>query len=394
MKHLVVLHPVAEYTLKRMLDACDRRGWRLSIVTIESSTVGGDGSRLHRWIRVPELNDEPADLRRCVEGMQIDAVVPGNEFAVVASDVLARALGLAGNDPRQMQAARDKVLMREAFAVAGVPQPAVIATLSSLEEASTFDWAHVRFPIIVKPVNMAMSLFVRLCHSPAEVQENIERMFQFTKSRLTNYRFAPRAVVEEYVEGPEYSLECVVEDGKLLAMYPTRKFVSPLPSCFETGHVNAAPFDAGLTERLCDAAQRVAHAWQLSTGVMHVELKIVAGRIAIIEAGCRIAGCHISELVEGRYGVSFEEVLLSQRLGLSAKKLVDVTHQDEFLGIRFIFPQSVHRQPAGDRVRVVQYSLDLNQPISGDPYSVNQRLGYCMIAGTDHAALCDFIGSP
>lgn len=393
MKHILVLHPVAEYTLNRMLDACERRGWKLSIATIDSSTVGGNGTRLHRWLRVPELNDEPADLLRSVEGLHFDAVVAGNEFAVIAADVLAKELGLVGNDPERIKASRDKRLMREVFAQAGVPQPIVIGTVSSLDEAYALDWSRVVFPVIVKPVNMAMSLFVRLCRSQEEVTENLVRMFNFKKSRLTNYLFTASAIIEEFADGQEYSLECVVEDGAVVALYPTKKFVSQLPSCFEIGHVNSVPFNSDQSVALNQIANGVASSWGLASGIMHVELKVCGTTIKVIEAGCRIAGCHISELVEGRYGVSLEEVLLSHRLGLSARSLIGAPPSEDYFGIRFYFPQSQRLHPAGDALKEVAFHYSPDQPTSGDPFSVNQRLGHCIVASPDHADICEFIGA-
>ena len=390
-QHILVLHPVADYTLRRMLDACDRRGWELSIATIQSATIGENHPRLCRWLRVPELNDDPRDLLRSVEGVSVNAVVAGNEFAVVAADVLAKSLGLVGNDPRHMEAARDKRRMREAFAQAGVPQPNIIKTISSLEEARTVNWGEVQFPVIVKPVNMAMSLFVRLCATPEQALDNIDRMFAFTKSRLTNYKFTPQAIVEEFAQGPEYSLECIVENGDVIALYATQKFVSALPSCFETGHANAAPFAADIAHTLQGVAERVARSWQLANGVMHIELKLNAGHVKVIEAGCRIAGCHISELVEGRYGVSFEEVVLAQRLGLSVRQLVAVEPKDEFYGIKFFFPQSQQLHPADNALREVEFQHSPDQAVTGDDYSVNQRQGYNLVASKNQRLIGSFV---
>ena len=392
MKHILVLHPVAEYTLCRMLDACDRRGWKLSIMTIASSMVGGDGTRLHHWLRIPELNDDPEQLRRSVAGMKFDAIVPGNEFAVIAADVLAHELGLPGNDLQAILASRDKRLMRIAFEAAGVPQPKVVATFDSLEQAQAFNWSQVKFPLIVKPVNMAMSLFVRLCHTPIEILQNLERMFLFKKSKLTNYAFTPQAILEEFADGQEYSLECIVEDGVVIALYPTLKFVSPPPSCFEVGHMNAAIEDAALYASILDAAQRVALSWELAAGVMHVELKIGDSGIKVIEAGCRIAGDHVSEVVEGRYGVSFEEVLLCQRLGLSVRNLLTAPASKDYYGIKFHFPQTVLLRPMHG-LREVQCHASPDQSVSGDSWSVNQRLGYCMCASVDYRLLREFVGS-
>jgi biotin carboxylase len=376
-----------------MLDVCERHGWKLSIMTITSSTVGGDGKRLHSWLRVPELNDDPAELRRSVAGLEFDAIVAGNEFAVIAAEVLANELGLPSNDPRKILASRDKRLMRNAFEAAGVPQPKVVAIFNSLEQAQAFDWSQVKFPLIVKPVNMAMSLFVQLCHSPDEILQNLECMFRFKKSKLTNYAFTSQAIVEEFADGLEYSLECIVENKEVIAMYPTRKFVSPLPSCFEIGHVNAEITDNAQRALLLDTVQRIALSWQLTSGVMHVELKVGLSEIKVIEAGCRIAGDHLSELVEGRYGISFEEVLLYQRAGLSVRNLVSAAvRSKDYYGIKFLFPQTKLLKPTTP-LREIKFDFSPNQNVSGEKWSVNQRLGYCICASPNYTQLCEFADS-
>lgn len=113
--HVLLLHPVAEWSLKRVAAVCDREGWQLTIVTIESSMVGEDLTTLHEWIRVPALSDSPAELLSQIGRRRFDAVAAGNEFAVIAADVLARELGLYHNDVDTMRASRNKALMREVF---------------------------------------------------------------------------------------------------------------------------------------------------------------------------------------------------------------------------------------------------------------------------------------
>jgi biotin carboxylase len=53
----------------------------------------------------------------------LDAVVGVDDAGVLAAACAARRLGLPHNDPRAVGATRDKAVMREALAAAGVPQP-------------------------------------------------------------------------------------------------------------------------------------------------------------------------------------------------------------------------------------------------------------------------------
>ncbi|MFF1448652.1 hypothetical protein ACFVYF_10930, partial [Streptomyces sp. NPDC058274] len=150
--HFLLLHPVAEWSLERVAEVCDREGWQLTIVTIESSTVGDDVTTLHEWIRVPALSDSPGELLSQIGARRFDAVAAGNEFAVIAADVLARELGLYHNDVDTIRASRNKALMREVFEELRVPQPRTIARLSSAEDTLAKDMENVEIHRIVKTV--------------------------------------------------------------------------------------------------------------------------------------------------------------------------------------------------------------------------------------------------
>lgn len=385
---ILLLHPVSDWSLERVAEICAREGWLLTIATIESATIGEQVPTLHEWIKVPALTDEPRELLAQIGSRRFDAVVAGNEFAVVAADVLARELGLHHNDVDKIRASRNKPLMREAFARHAVPQPGVIARFASLEESRGFDWESVSFPVIVKPIDMAMSLFVRRCESRAEVEETMARMVDFKRSRLTNYVFAPGALVEEFAQGPEFSIECVVQDGTVVAYCFTRKFVAPLPSCYEIAHLTGEDIPERHRGDLLAACENIAAGWGLVRGVMHVEFKMTDEQLSVIEAGARPPGDHVPELVELQHGFSLEEAFLYSRLGLDWKA-PDRPHRDRDVwhGIRFEFEErSVVPCPQSAEVLRAENSPD-GIVAGAEPFSVNSRTGYALVRGTSFADL-------
>jgi biotin carboxylase len=389
---ILLLHPVSDWSLDRIAEICDRERWLLTIATIESSTIGDRVPTLHEWIRVPALTDDPRELLAQIGSRRFDAVVAGNEFAVIAADVLARELGLHHNDVDGIRASRNKPLMREAFERHGVPQPRTIARFASLEESRGFDWESVSFPVIVKPIDMAMSLFVRKCGSREEVEETIARMLDFKLSRLTNYVFTAGALVEEYAEGPEFSIECVVQDGMLAAHSFTRKYVSPLPSCYEIGHLSGGEIPERHRSGLLAACEKIAAGWGLARGVMHVEFKMTDEKLSVIEAGARPAGDHVPELVELQHGFSLEEAFLYSRLGLDWKA-PDRPQRDRDVwhAIRFEYAErSVAARP--ESVEVVRAENSLDGIVAGaEPFSVNSRTGYRLVRSTSLAELDDYL---
>ncbi len=388
--HVLLLHPVSDWSLERIAAVCDRHGWRLTIETIESSTIGDGIPTLHEWIRVPALTDDPQELLAQIGSRRFDAVVAGNEFAVIAADVLAKELGTYHNDVEKIRASRNKPLMREAFQRHGVPQPQVIATFASLEQSREFDWASVAFPVVVKPIDMAMSLFVRRCESREEVEETIALMLGFTRSRLTNYAFTAGALVEEYAEGPEFSIECVVQGGAVVAHSFTQKFVSPLPSCYEVGHITGSEIPLRHRSTLLTACTSIATAWGLVSGTMHVEFKMTDERVSVIEGGARPPGDHVPEMIELQHGFSMEEAFLHCRLGLDWT-VPDRPHRDREVwhAIRFDFDERpVATCPPS--VEVLRSESSREGVVAGAaPFSVNSRTGYSLLRS---ASLADLDG--
>ncbi|MFF2522499.1 ATP-grasp domain-containing protein [Streptomyces liangshanensis] len=389
---ILLLHPVSSWSLDRVAAVCDREDWRLTIVTIGSSTVGDGTPGLHEWIRVPELTNSPRDLLAQIGARRYDAVVAGNEFAVIAADVLARELGLYHNDVTRIRASRDKSLMREAFARHDIPQPRVITRLGSVEESRAFPWETVSFPVIVKPIDMAMSLFVRKCHTRAEVEATLAKMLDFKKSRLTNLAYTAGALVEEFADGPEFSLECVVRDERIVAHALTRKFLSAPPACHEVGHVSGDEIPVRHRRDLLDAAERIASAWGMAQGVMHVEFKMDAERIRVIEAAARPVGGHVPEIVELQHGLHLEEAFLHARLGLGWKAPEPAQGPTRH-GIRFHFAERTETaRPEG--VEVVHAVHDDGNTVPGaEPFSVNRRLGHSVLRGESADDLATYIGA-
>jgi biotin carboxylase len=284
----------------------------------------------------------------------------------------------------------------------------LIAQLDSLEAFRAFDWARATFPVIVKPVDMAMSLFVRKCNKPREIEQNLTEIFAFRRSRLTNYPFTAAGLIEECVDGPEYSLEALIEDGRLMRRFLTQKFVSPPPGCYEVGHISGSDLPVRHAALLDDTCQRIAACWGMRHGVMHVEFKMTDTQVWIIEAAARPAGDHIPELVEACHGVSLEEAFMRLRAGLpwraqEASPPQKVSHASKpaarssyptWVGIRFAFPERPAvphvAQTAGLEILAV-HDHPHDALANADTWSVNQRTGYVIARSTSLDSLADFI---
>jgi biotin carboxylase len=387
------MHPIADWSVSRIAQLCEVNRWQLTIITIGSSNVGDGISNLHEWLRVDDLSEELPVLLEQIGTRRFDVVIPGNEFAVVAAELLAEWLGIYHNDVNKIKLARDKALMREAFDVARIPQPAVRARVASMSECRALDWAQIPLPVIVKPVDMASSLFVRKCNTIEEVERTVEQILGFKRSMITNYDFQCQALIEEFVEGPEFSLECVVEHGVLRQRILTKKFVSPFPGCFEIGHISGVEVPPKHVDMLNQLSEKIAAIWGMPNGIMHIEFKMTDERLWVIEAAARVPGCRIPQLVQMRHGVQIEDTFIRLRAGLPWKPLTASTDaQEEWVGIRFSFPERA-APVVTPRIQILQEHHDGDHVMDGaDAFSVDRRSGFMFARSDSFEELCRFIG--
>ncbi|MCC3772271.1 ATP-grasp domain-containing protein [Streptomyces sp. UNOC14_S4] len=240
-------------------------------------------------------------------------IVPGFEFYVGTAARLAARLGLPGLPVDSVEALRDKAVMREAAEAAGlrVPRYAEATEAHELADAA----AHVGFPAVLKPTRSAGSIHVTRVDTPDELRGAYERLRGDTRLDMGRDLTGP-VLLEEYVAGPEVSVEGYVLDGQVTVVSVTSKLLGPEPCFVEVGmvvqHELEPPVRAAVEAYVTD----VCRALGLTLGPFHCELRIPDGEPVLIEIGARLAGLCIPQLVELVTGVSLARVMLAAFTGL------------------------------------------------------------------------------
>ncbi|MET9346250.1 ATP-grasp domain-containing protein [Streptomyces termitum] len=238
-------------------------------------------------------------------------VVAGFEYAVPEAAELARILGLPALGAPAAEAVRQKDAMRRRCEERGVPFPRSVTVGPASPDA-----CPLPFPVVVKPVDCGGSLMVSLCRDQEE----------YARARAVvhgpgevKYHPSPRriALVEEYVEGPEFSLDGWVDAAGPHLASVTTKFLSAEPDFFETGHIATAPGHSPHGEVLERFARHVVDAFDLTVGPFHIETRIDRARgPVLIEVGARLAGDNIPELVLAGPGVDLCAATVDAARGL------------------------------------------------------------------------------
>jgi biotin carboxylase len=243
------------------------------------------------------------------------AIIPGNEYCVPVAAIVNEKLNLLGNSPEAALGARNKANMRNALNSAGIncPKSQIFSSIVDvLNYADTF-----KYPSVVKPTDMACSMFVKLVYNKEQLLDIAKKIFSRTDN-LIDYPLDHRVLVEEYVQGSEFSVELFLENGQLKFASVTEKQKGSLPFFVELGHVVPSSITTHEQNRLLiNAAHEAALGIGLMMGPMHIELVLTDTGPSIIEIAARLGGDQIMELLKMVWSVDLPLATIYQAFGYS-----------------------------------------------------------------------------
>ena len=281
---------------------------------------------------------EDATCRDCVDAFE---VVPGQDYeghcAVIEKYGIDAIVTAATDKPLVMMAriaekygfpfysietaqwSTDKFQMKERFELGGVPH-AQGRLISKVEEAE-----GLVFPVIVKPRDNSGSRGVKLCRDKNELQISIDEALENSK--------LDTVLVEEFIEGPEYSIESLHHDGKSEVIQFTEKKTTEFPYNVELGHIQPANISDENKQNIREIIAKIGKALNFENCPSHTELKINDRGIFVIETSPRLGGDYItSTLTPLSTGVNLEDELLKISLG---EAINPVPKAVQYSGVRF-----------------------------------------------------------
>ena len=214
-------------------------------------------------------------------------------MATLTVNYLADKLGLIGNSLECTQISTNKYKMRQAFQANKVSVPKFIET-SKFDTNTLEQISKMNLPIIVKPTDRSGSRSITKIEKldGEELQKAIEEAISVS--------FEKKAIIEEYIEGEEFSAESISYRGKHTLLTVTRKQTTGAPHFIETGHIQPAGLDEETMKKIEKEVFAGLNSLKIENGASHAEFKITPnGEIKIIEIGARMGGdCIGSDLVQ------------------------------------------------------------------------------------------------
>lgn len=193
-------------------------------------------------------------------------------------------------------AATDKYLMKLKFQENNIPCAKGFITSNSEDIAS--------FPVIIKPRDNSGSRGVFYCNSLIDAKKVLRDSLSYSKLN--------EVLIEEVIEGSEYSIESIHYNGITEVIQYTEKLTTNLPYNVELGHIQPASLTLKQKEEIANLIGEIANALKFDNCASHTELKINDNGIFIIESSPRLGGDFItSNLIPISTGIDIEELLIN-----------------------------------------------------------------------------------
>ncbi|MFB1485118.1 ATP-grasp domain-containing protein [Corallococcus sp. RDP092CA] len=234
----------------------------------------------------------------------LDGVISLTEASLLPTAYVCEALGLRGNTVESVRRLKDKVSMRRRLDEVGL-SPVVARVGERIEDIHAFVAEH-GLPFVMKPTDAAGSLGIFKIFKPSQIAPAWEAFQQLA---------LPRFLLEEFLDGPEISVETLSFHGRHVMVTATDKLITE-DTCVEIGHAVPAPLDAGTREEVYALVRAFLDAMGLKEGPAHTELKLTKKGPRIVEGHNRNPGGRVTELVTLACGVDIKSTALAWACGM------------------------------------------------------------------------------
>lgn len=321
-------------------DACRRIGYESHYFSMADGRLDdGVADAFH------EVNifDKDRIVEICRE-IGADGVVPTTELTVSIAAYVADKLGLPGNPPDVAAVITDKYRNRRCIAGLDTLLSPRFMTAVSPDDVVK---AGMTFPLILKPKGLGGKRGL----SVVADETGLEAAFSYARSATSTANSTPPSyLVEEFLDGGvECSVESISSRGKHTIIQITQKDSGGAPHCVELGHHQPADISTDDWARVVRGVSDGLTAIGLTDGCCHTEVKIIDGKLYLIEFNARPGGEHIAHpLVMLSTGFDFLAGLAKAACGeLGAVDVSQFEHR--CAGLYYVVKQTAYLKPIFDK---------------------------------------------
>lgn len=331
------------------------------------------------------MNEEK--LLAIAKDEQVSGVIhPCSEVAMNVMGNINDKMHLHGISRDTAVRATNKHLMREAFEAYGAPSPKSFCT-DDVENGYNL-YRSIGGKAILKPSRNSGSRGIAEIGPELSFEEFLP-LFQRSKDESRD----ASVMIEQFIEGPEFSVEIIVWNGKVNVLQVTDKKTTEAPYFVELGHSQPSLYPNEVVAAVRDAAVKGVEALHLNDCAAHAEVKYQGGKPYIMEIGARLGGDFIStQLTHLSTGIDMVGAAIDVALGIEPNLnpveppqgvairyftpapgvVLEIEGQD-LLNRSDVYDSDIYVKP-GDMVREVKSSTDRSGHVIVTASSVQQAI--------------------
>jgi biotin carboxylase len=308
MQEIIILaHVLTDAINEGFIPAASRLGYQVVLLT--------DDAQAHREHFAQEgLPAYPSEIVACdvfnpiavINAITCRSAIPAAVFSnsdhlQTSSALTAEYFGLPCKDWRATYRAKNKAEMRTCLKRSNIDVlwHAVVCHPQRLAEVID----QVSFPCIVKPREGVASLQVSLCYNKLELEQRCQGLWAEQPGYVL--------LIEEYIEGPLYTLETLGDRHSLRVLGGFKVELSPPPYFIELG----AHWGTGLAQAVEARVVEMIQALGVGFGACHTEFVVTENGPRLIEVNYRCIGDYREFLLQETLDFPLFEQVLRLYLG-------------------------------------------------------------------------------
>lgn len=235
---------------------------------------------------------------------RIDGIFPGGNEEIIGTVIdVAGEMGFPFYlTEEQFRLNHDKAYFHEVIRRYGLECPAEYTLDSSFRKS---DLEKIRYPVIVKPVDLCGGRGIAPCVNEEELRSNYLKAIELSLSH--------RAIVEQFITGEEFTVVYTLKDGEISLSLMKDKYMS------EDHEYVTTQFDISLSPskwlgRYCDGPdktiRKIISDLGIRDGTIFFQGFVSQNRFIFHESGCRMTGAEDFRTIAEVNGINFYEMML------------------------------------------------------------------------------------
>ena len=318
-KALVLAGGIAQVAL---IEELKRRGYKTLLADMNPKCVAANYCDEFHPVSAMDV----PGIQALAKEQNVDMVLTACADQIIVAEVeVCEALGLKTYlDLETVKLVSDKHFMKDVFMKNDIPTSRYVV-VDRFEEEKI---AGLRYPLVVKPVDAYSARGVRRCNNLEEVKEFLAEAIEISRTKT--------AVVEEFVEGEELTVEAFVCKGKATVLCIGCKQKLNNGRFVLSGSLYPANISAELIEEINQTTQKIADAFRLYNSPININMITDGKHGYVLEFCARTGGFVKYEITKIMSGFDPIKAIVDMHEGIDPE-VGDVKAENKYLMTCYLY---------------------------------------------------------